>query len=47
MSTEKRQSGGYNIYLLGFARSQFRDFESDLRNVVGFDEVDIHLILKQ
>ena len=33
--------------LLGYARSQFRVFDSYLRIVVGLDEEDIHLILKQ
>ena len=32
---------------MGFARSPFRDFESYLRIVVGLDEDDIRLILKQ
>ena len=32
---------------MGYARSSFRDFESYLRIVVGFDEDDIQLILKQ
>ena len=35
------------ILLLGYARSPFRDFESYLRIVVGLDEEDIQLILKQ
>ena len=35
------------IKLLGFCRSPFRDFESYLRNVVGLDEEDIQLVLKQ
>ena len=32
---------------MGYARSPFRDFESYLRVVVGLDEDDIQLILKQ
>ena len=35
------------ILLLGYARSPFRDFESYLRIVVGLDEENIQLILKQ
>ena len=34
-------------FLLGCVRSPFRDFESYLRNVIGLDEDDIRLILKQ
>ena len=32
---------------MGYARSPFRDFESYLRTVVGLEEDDIQLILKQ
>ena len=32
---------------MGYARSRFRDFESYLRIVVGLDEDDIQMILKQ
>ena len=35
------------ILLLGYSRSLFRDFGSYLRIVVGLDEKDIQLILKQ
>ena len=35
------------IILLGYSRSVFRDFESYLRSVVGLDEEDIQLLLKQ
>ena len=35
------------ILLLGYGRSQFRNFESYLRIVVGLDEEDIQLNLKQ
>ena len=35
------------IFLIGYARSPFRDFESYLRIVVDLDEDDIQLISKQ
>ena len=35
------------ILLLGYSRFLFRDFESYLRIVVGLEEKDIQLILKQ
>ena len=47
LSTEKKNSDGYMILLLGYSRSQFRDFESYLRIVVGLNEEDFRLILKQ
>ena len=47
LSHEKKNSDGYMILLLGYTRSHFRDFESYLRIVVGLDEEDIQLILKQ
>ena len=47
LSTEKRRTDGYYMLLMGYARSPFRDFESYLRIVVGLDEDDIRLILKQ
>ena len=47
LSHEKKNSDGYMILLLGYAKSQFRDIESYLRIVVGLDEEDIQLILKQ
>ena len=47
LSHEKINSDGYMILLLGYSRSLFRDFESFLRIVVGLDEEDIQLILKQ
>ena len=47
MRSEKTSTDGYIILLLGYARSPFRDFESYLRIVVGLDEDDIRLILKQ
>ena len=47
ISHEKKNSDGYMILLLGYARSPFRDFESYLRIVVGLDEEDFQLISKQ
>ena len=47
LSIEKVNSDGYMILLLGYSRSLFRDFESYLRIVVGLDEKDFQLILKQ
>ena len=47
LSNEKKKTDGFMIILLGYARSPFRDFESYLRIVVGLDEEDIQLILKQ
>ena len=47
LSTEKKNTDGYTILLLAYARSQFRDFESYLRIVVRLDEEDIQLILKE
>ena len=44
---EKSSTDGYIIILLGYARSPFRDCESYFRIVVGLDEDDIQLILKQ
>ena len=32
---------------MGYARKPFRDFKKFLRNIVGLDEDDIQLILKQ
>ena len=45
--SEKSSTDGYIILLMGYARSLFRDFESYLRIVIGIDEDDIRLILKQ
>ena len=45
--TEKTSTDGYITFLMGCARSLFRDFESYLRVVVGLDEDDIQLILEQ
>ena len=47
LSTEKRNSDGYMILLYGYTRSRFREFESCLRIVIGLDEKDIQLILKE
>ena len=47
MRSEKSSTDGYITLLLGYARSRFRDFESYLRMIVGLDEDDIRLILKQ
>ena len=47
LSNEKKNKDGYMILLLGYAKSSFRDFESFLRIVVGLDEKDIQLILKE
>ena len=47
LATEKKNNDGYMILLLGYSRSLFRDFESCLRIVIGLDEEDIQLILKQ
>ena len=47
LSNEKKNSDGYMILLLGNSASPFRDFGSYLRLVVGLDEEDIWLILKE
>ena len=47
LSTEKRNTDGYMILIYGYTRSRFRDFESYLRIVIGLDEKDIQLILKE
>ena len=44
---EKSSTDDYIMLLMGYARSPFRDFESYLRIVVGLDEDDIQLLLKQ
>ena len=44
--SEKSSTDGYIILLFGYARSPFRDFESYPRIVVGLNEEDIQLILK-
>ena len=47
LSNEKKNTDGYMIILFGYCASSFRDFESYLRLVVGLDEEDIQLILKE
>ena len=47
LETEKRQTDGFFMLLMGYARSLFRDFESYLRIVTGLDEDDIRLTWKQ
>ena len=47
LKMEKSSTDGYFMLLMGYARSSFRDFESYLRIVVGFDEDHIQLFLKQ
>ena len=47
LSNEKKNIDGYMILLFGYSASSFRDFESYLRLVVGLDEKDIQLILKE
>ena len=44
---ENSSSDGYIIFLMGYARSPFRDFESFFRVVFGLDEDDLPLILEQ
>ena len=44
---EKSSTDGYIILLMGYARPSYHDFESYLRNVVGLDEGDLQLTLKQ
>ena len=47
LRSDKSSHDGYIIFLMGYARSPFRDFEMYPRIVVGLDEDDIQLILKQ
>ena len=47
LSRERMNTDGYMLLLLDYGRSLFRDFESFLRIVVGLDEEDIQLILKE
>ena len=44
---ENSSTHGYIIFLLGYARSQFRDFKSHLRFEIGLNADNIQLILKQ
>ena len=47
LSIETSQTDGYHFLLLIYTQSSFRDFESYLRTLTGFEEDDIQLILKQ
>ena len=47
LSTEKKNTDGYKILLLGYSKSPFRDFETYLRIIVDLPEEDIQLILKE
>ena len=47
LSNEKKNRDCYMILLFGYCASSFRDFESYLRLVIGLDEEDIQLILKE
>ena len=47
LKSDKTSHDGYIILLMGYARSPFRDFESYLRIVIGLEENNIRLILKQ
>ena len=47
LRSDKSSHDGYINLLMGYARSPFRDFESYLRIVVGLEEENIRLILKQ
>ena len=47
LSNEKKNSDGYMILLFGYSASSFREFESSLRLVVGLDEEDFQIILKE
>ena len=47
LASEKRQTDGYNMLLMGYFGSSIRDSESFFEVVVGLDEDDIQLIWKQ
>ena len=47
LSSEKKNTDGYIIVLLAYAKSPFRDFETYSRIVVRLDGEDIQLILKE
>ena len=47
LRSDKTSHDGYIILLKGYAKSPYRDFESYLRIVVGLEEDNIQLILKQ
>ena len=46
LRSEKSSTDSYIIFLIGYGRFPFRDFENYLRLVVGLGEDDIQLILK-
>ena len=46
LRSEKSNTDGFIVFLMGYARSPFRDFESYLRIVVDLDQYDVRLILK-
>ena len=47
LRSDKSSHDGYIILLMGYAKSPFRDIESYLRIVIGLEEDNIRLILKQ
>ena len=47
LETQKTQTDGCYMLLMGYAWSPFRDFGSYLRNIVGLDEDDIQLIFEK
>ena len=47
LRSDKSSHDGYIILLMGYARSPFKDFESYLRIVIGLEEDNFQLILKQ
>ena len=47
LSIEEKNRDGYMVLLFGYSASSFRDFERYLRLVIGLDEKDIQLILKE
>ena len=47
LRSDKRSHDGYIILLTGYAKSPYIDFESYLRIVIGLEEDNIQLILKQ
>ena len=47
LRSDKSEHDGYIIFLMGYARSRFRDLESYLRIFIGLEEDNIRLILEQ
>ena len=47
LRSDKTSHDGYIILVMGYARSPFRDYERYLRIIVGMEENDNQLILKQ